>query len=102
VAGVMIKASAGLDHRSGHATLERRDLLPRRSVGARGSGSDASSCGLASNSTTARGEDDLLSLFQSAGFGVTGTRGSPDPLHRRASVSIHQHQWRLDSTEADR
>lgn len=42
-----------------------------------------------------RAGDDLLTLFQSAGFGIDGTRGSLSPLSGRASVSIYQ--WRLDS-----
>jgi len=48
--------------------------------------------------TMPRGGDDILGLFQEAGFGIGGIRGGLDPLDRRASVSVYR--WRLGAPNA--
>jgi len=39
------------------------------------------------------GADDIMTLFESAGWGIAGRRGGLDPLHRRAGISSYF--WRL-------
>jgi hypothetical protein len=46
----------------------------------------------ASESRQRRG-DDIISLFQAAGFGIGGTRGELDALGRRAEVRVYR--WQL-------